>query len=66
MIIVETPATHRGIKLYIVQAPSLGKRTVYALEGAKDRAVKFPNETAAELAMMNFSSAYGLVMRETE
>lgn len=62
--IVETPASHPGIKLYICRQESTRRKPVHVLEGKRDDAVAFPDRPAAELAIMQFSSLYGLIITE--
>lgn len=60
--IVETPATHRGIKQYVTKGepPSRASR----LAGMKDEAIQFPTCLDADIARKRFSSLYGLVIIE--
>lgn len=63
---VQTPQTHPGAQLYICEAPAEGRRRQYALEGYRDKAVRFDDRADAEIAIMQFSSLYGLVIIEVE
>lgn len=58
--IVETPATHPGIKLYVSKAapPSRSIR----LAGVRDEAIQFPTRAAADAARGRLSSLYGLII----
>lgn len=62
--IVQTGPRPPGGVLYICHAESRGRRPKYSMEGYRDRAVQFSNRESAELAIMQFSTIYGLVIRE--
>jgi hypothetical protein len=64
MIIIETPDTHPGIRLYVVRVEASGRRPKYELIGQRAEAAQFEDEATAYLAIMQFSSLYGLVMTE--
>ncbi len=60
--IVETPATHPGIRLYICRAEPPSRSLV--LQGIKSEAIRFRRRIEAEVAIMRFSSLYGLLITE--
>lgn len=62
--IVETPATHPGIKLYVSNAlpPSRSIR----LAGIRAEAIEYPTHVAAYVARSRLSSLYGLVIVEVK
>jgi hypothetical protein len=62
--IAETPPTHPGIMLYVCLAKTQRRRAQYVLEGKIAQAIRFPDEATASLAIMQFSSLYGLRIRE--
>jgi hypothetical protein len=62
--IVETPNTHPGQRLYICRQESSRRKPVYDMKAFKDKAEKFPDRDAADLARMQFSSLYGLIITE--
>ncbi len=64
--IVETPQTHPGIRLYVTEVPSSGRRQRFALKGGKDHACRFPDRAEALNSLLHFSSLYGLVITEVE
>lgn len=64
--IVETGATHPGIKLYVTETASAGRRKAFSMEGKLDEAARFSTRSDAKNAAAQFSSMYGLEIIEVK
>lgn len=62
--IVETSATHHGIKLYVVKADPPSRS--FRLRGIRNKAVRFSTRLDADIARNRFSSLYGLITVEVK
>lgn len=62
--IVETPATHPGIKLYICRKPHPSRGI--ELRGERDAALRFPTNLDADIARRRMSSLYRLIITQVK